>query len=154
MKYVNTAVVFQEIPNEISLAINISNCPCHCPGCHSKFLWSDSGKELNEKELSSLINSCSDDITCVSFMGGDAEPQTINELAKYIKEHFPKFKTAWYSGRIRLSSKVDLNNLDYLKLGPYLAHLGPINSKTTNQRLYQITEGNKLNDITSFFWKK
>ena len=35
LKYVNTAVVFQEIPDEVTLAINISGCPCRCPGCHS-----------------------------------------------------------------------------------------------------------------------
>ena len=34
LKYVNTGIVFQEIPDEVTLAINISGCPCHCPGCH------------------------------------------------------------------------------------------------------------------------
>ena len=43
MKYVNESVVFAEIPDEVTLAINISNCPCRCPGCHSKFLWGDIG---------------------------------------------------------------------------------------------------------------
>ena len=38
LKYVNTGVVFQEIPDEVTLAINISNCPCHCPGCHSHYV--------------------------------------------------------------------------------------------------------------------
>lgn len=27
MKYVDTKIVFQELPNEITLAINISGCP-------------------------------------------------------------------------------------------------------------------------------
>ena len=43
LKYVNTGVVFQEIPDEVTLAINISNCPCRCPGCHSHYLWEDIG---------------------------------------------------------------------------------------------------------------
>lgn len=30
LKYVNTGIVFQEIPDETTLAINISNCPCAC----------------------------------------------------------------------------------------------------------------------------
>ena len=46
LKYVNSSVVFQEIPDEVTLAINISNCPCHCPGCHSKYLWEDIGLPL------------------------------------------------------------------------------------------------------------
>ena len=41
IKYYNAMVVFEEIPNEITLAINITNCPCHCKGCHSQFLWED-----------------------------------------------------------------------------------------------------------------
>lgn len=39
LKYVNTDIVFQEFPDEVTLAINLSNCPCHCPGCHSSYLW-------------------------------------------------------------------------------------------------------------------
>ena len=55
IKYYNSMVVFEEIPNEITLAINITNCPCHCKGCHSKFLWEDIGTELTFEELDRLI---------------------------------------------------------------------------------------------------
>ena len=48
-------VVFEEIPDEITLAINITNCPCKCPGCHSKFLWDDNGTELTVEVLHKLI---------------------------------------------------------------------------------------------------
>ena len=41
MKYVDTKIVFQELPNEITLAINISGCPCACIGCHSSYLSQD-----------------------------------------------------------------------------------------------------------------
>ena len=43
LKYVNTGVVFQEIPDEVTLAVNLSGCPCRCPGCHSRYLWQDVG---------------------------------------------------------------------------------------------------------------
>lgn len=43
MKYVDTKIVFQELPNEITLAINISGCPCACIGCHSSYLSQDIG---------------------------------------------------------------------------------------------------------------
>ena len=36
LKYANFDIVFQEVPEEVTLAINISNCPNQCPGCHSK----------------------------------------------------------------------------------------------------------------------
>ena len=56
MKYLNTAITFREFPDEISLCINITNCPFHCSGCHSPELWKDVGKELTIDELLNLIN--------------------------------------------------------------------------------------------------
>ena len=44
LKYANFDIVFQEVPEEVTLAINISNCPNQCPGCHSKYLWENKGK--------------------------------------------------------------------------------------------------------------
>ncbi|SHF88735.1 hypothetical protein SAMN05444364_11530 [Prevotella scopos JCM 17725] len=45
LRYINTDIVFQEFPDEVTLAINISGCPCRCPACHSQFLWAN--KEMN-----------------------------------------------------------------------------------------------------------
>ena len=56
MKYVDTLVSFAEFPKEISLCINISNCPCHCKGCHSSYLAEDIGEVLNKDYLFELIN--------------------------------------------------------------------------------------------------
>lgn len=156
LKYINSDIVFQEIPDEVTLAINISNCPCRCPGCHSKFLWADIGTELTEKEIDGFINEYGRNITCISFMGGDAEPAEVNRLAAYIKSNNPTMKTAWYTGRTIISSSIDLCSLDYIKVGPYIKHLGPLKNPKTNQRLYRINhqEDNRQEDITSRFWKK
>ena len=43
LKYVNYDIVFQEFPDEVTLAINLSLCPVCCPGCHSQFLQTDVG---------------------------------------------------------------------------------------------------------------
>ena len=56
---------------------------------------------------------------------------------------------------------INLSNFNYVKLGPYIEELGPLNSKTTNQRFYKVesvgyedgTTGYELNDITYKFWK-
>ena len=160
LKYVNTKVTFAEVPNEISLCINISNCPCACKGCHSSYLAEDIGEELNNLSLKELISN-NKGITCVSFMGGDSSPLDINNLAKLIKEVFPKLKVAWYSGRQELSKDIDLENFDFVKLGPYIEELGPLNNKTTNQKFYIVEKlycGNDnykydLKDITYRFWK-
>ena len=76
MKYVDTKVVFSEIPDEITLAINISGCPVKCSGCHSKYLWEDVGEPLNSDSLHHLIENHKG-ITCVAFMGGDSSPYKI-----------------------------------------------------------------------------
>lgn len=151
MKYVNTGVVFQEIPDEVTLSINISNCPCHCPGCHSRYLWQDIGEELTTDVIDSFVRDYGTDITCICFMGGDADPAYVNYLAKYIHQHYPQYKVAWYSGRIRIPSSVCRNDFDYIKVGPYIAHLGALKSPTTNQRLYKRV-GESFESITSKFW--
>ena len=106
------------------------------------------GSELTTDTIDSFMKEYGSDITCIAFMGGDAEPKTIDMLSAYIHRTYPAIKTAWYSGRTQLSPHIDKSNLDYYKLGPYLRHLGPLNSPTTNQRLYRKTEGAAWEDIT------
>lgn len=154
LKYVNTGIVFQEIPDEVALSINLSRCPCHCPGCHSQYLAEDIGEPLTPDVLDRFVEEYGKDITCFAFMGGDAEPEYVDELARYMHTAHPQFKVAWYSGRTVISRNVDCNDFDYIKIGPYIAHLGPLNSKTTNQRLYKRVGDNQLEDITARFWKK
>lgn len=151
LKYVDTKVVFAEIPDEITLAINISGCPCNCKGCHSSYLAKDIGEPLDLQHLTNLIDS-NKGISCVCIMGGDANPSEVDDIAQDIKEYYPKLKVGWYSGRQELSKDIELGNFDYIKLGPYIEEFGPLNSKTTNQRFYKVSDG-ELVDITSKFWK-
>ena len=51
LKFVDIKIVFQEIPDEISMAFNISGCPIHCPDCHSKYLWKNTGTKLDLNEV-------------------------------------------------------------------------------------------------------
>lgn len=154
LKYVNTGIVFQEIPDEVTLAINISNCPCRCPGCHSRYLWEDVGLPLDAAAIDDFVVQYGKDITCIAFMGGDGDPKGVNLLAQYIHEEHPQYHVAWYSGRIRIPSVVNKRDFDYIKIGPYIKHLGPLKSPTTNQRLYRQTESGDFEDITAHFWKK
>jgi anaerobic ribonucleoside-triphosphate reductase activating protein len=154
LKYVNTGIVFQEIPDEVTLAINISGCPCHCPGCHSHYLWEDIGLPLNTDAIDAFIDQYGRNITCIAFMGGDGDPKGVDMLAQYIHEEHPQYKVAWYSGRVRITSAVNKSDFDYIKVGPYLKHLGPLKSTTTNQRLYRQNDTGEFEDITSRFWRK
>jgi len=154
LKYVNTDIVFQEIPDEVTLAINISGCPCHCPGCHSRYLWDDIGLPLDPNAIDDFVSKFGDDITCIAFMGGDADPLGVNMLAQYIHEEHQPLKVAWYSGRIRVPRGVKQTDFDYVKVGPYLQHLGPLRQPTTNQRMYRQQPDGTFEDITSRFWRK
>lgn len=159
MKYTGVEITFAEVPDEITLCINISNCPCHCTGCHSPYLAEDIGEELTEDSLHKLISS-NEGITCVAFMGGDSNPKEVDRLADIVQVCYG-LKAAWYSGVQILNKDIHIWNFSYIKLGPYIEELGPLNSKTTNQRMYKVvytyyddgTSGYELEDITNKFWK-
>lgn len=148
LKYVDYDIVFQEIPDEVSLAINLSNCPHRCVGCHSPHLRDDIGDELSETALSELIHKYEKSITCVCFMGGDAAPDRLCQLATFIRGKWDgKIKTAWYSGNNSLKNEKYTHFFDFIKLGEYVESLGGLNKNTTNQRLYRINN-EQMYDIT------
>ena len=154
IKYVDTLIGFREIPNEITLCINISNCPNNCPGCHSSWLLKDEGTPLTYIELKSLIKK-NKGITCICFMGGDKEPWEIQRLAKLIKEDYD-IKVGWYSGKDKMWEGINLIYFDYIKIGSYKKEFGPLYNPTTNQILYKVihTEvSTVIMDITNLFWK-
>lgn len=156
LKYVDTKVTFSEIPDEITLCINISNCPCHCKGCHSSYLAEDIGEPLTVSELKNLIQK-NEGITCIAFMGGDSDPLEIDNLARWVQIFMHhKYKVAWYSGRQELSKDINLKWFDFIKLGPYVEELGPLNKRTTNQVFYCINHGSDdmMMNITHLFWKQ
>ena len=152
LKYVDAKVVFAEVPDEVTLAINISNCPCHCKNCHSSYLAQDIGTELTFNEVRKLIKK-NGGISCIAFMGGDSEPKRIDALTSFVTNHY-QLKVAWYSGRQELADIVarQLQWFDFIKLGPYKEEFGPLNSKTTNQRFYKVN-GKELVDITYKFYR-
>lgn len=154
LKYLNTGIVFQEIPDEVTLSINITRCPCRCPGCHSQYLWEDLGQPLTPTSLDELVSDYKGEITCVCFMGGDAEPSYVATLARHLHREHKELKVAWYSGRQQFPAALCKTDFDYVKLGPYIEHLGSLKERTTNQRLYKRAVNDDFTDITSMFWKK
>ena len=136
LKYLNTQVTFSEVPDEITLCINITGCKVGCRGCHSPYLAEDIGEELTNDSLHKLISS-NEGITCVAFMGGDSNPKEVDRLADIVQVCYG-LKAAWYSGVQILNKDIHIWNFSYIKLGPYIEELGPLNSKTTNQKFYQV----------------
>ena len=158
LKVASFDIVFQEIPGEVTLALNLSGCPCHCPGCHSQHLWEDIGEPLTNELLGGLVERYQGLITCVCFMGGDAAPEEVLRWAQSVKQlatTSSPLRTAWYSGRPTTpeTAPISLAVFDYVKFGPYIEELGGLKSEKTNQRLYKRV-GETWEDITSSFWRK
>ncbi|MBO4362126.1 MAG: 4Fe-4S cluster-binding domain-containing protein [Paludibacteraceae bacterium] len=141
-------IVFQEVPNETTLALNISDCPHHCPGCHSSYLWQPVGDVLTTEWLQSMLERYPY-LTCVSIQGGDRDYHEVEHYAAWIKQH--GFKSCWYTGFAKLPDDLRLNCFDFIKVGPYIEALGGLRSKTTNQRFYRVADG-ALHDMTDVFW--
>lgn len=151
MKSVNETICFAEIPDETSLSFSISNCPNQCEGCHSPWLREDVGRDV-DKILVEKLERHKDLITCILFFGGDddRQKQELKEALAVCKAE--GYKTALYSGFDNWPQDDKLLELlDYIKIGRYDFDLGPLTSKTTNQRLYKKSNG-EWEDITYKFW--
>lgn len=153
LKCAGYAIVFEEVPDEVSLAINISGCPHHCEGCHSPYLAEDIGTPLMP-ELISLLNTYQHYITCVCFMGGD---QNIKELRSAFQvTKALGLRVAHYSGsddpKPYMTSLLN-REIDYLKIGHYDKDRGGLESPNTNQRFYDFRSG-QAEDVTWKFQKR
>ena len=152
LRFVNYNIVFQEVPEEVTLAINLSNCPNRCKSCHSPHLQEDIGEQLDNNVLAVLLEKYGDAITCICFMGGDISPKEVEQCAVFVRDRTNgRIKTAWYSGKNCFPQECSLHHFDYVKLGAYKEQLGGLRSTTTNQRFYRIENGEMI-DITEHFW--
>lgn len=153
LKFVNYDIVFSEIPDEVTLAVNISGCPNHCKGCHSPWLWKDSGDILDEVAVCTLLHKYGDTITCFCLMGGDNDPKEVERIARFVHFKSKSIKVGWYSGKSDVPSTVDMGVFQYVKVGGYKEECGSLRSPATNQRLYRIDVDHRKEDITYRFWK-
>lgn len=149
LKYTDYDIVFQEFPDEVTLAINLSLCPNRCKGCHSPQLQQDIGHELTTDVIDRLIEKYGEAITCIGLMGGDNDLDAVAKTAEHICKTTDK-KVGWYSGREKLNSDFPIRWFSYIKLGPYVEALGGLKSPQTNQRLYKIYDKHFI-DITHPF---
>ena len=117
LKYLSYGIVCQEVPEEVSLVINISGCPYKCKGCHSDYLWEYKGNYISN-DIDKIINEYKDLFSCICFMGGNQNPNEMIKLLSHIK--LLGYKTCLYSGCNNFNElKVFLPYLDWLKYGSY-----------------------------------
>lgn len=140
-------IVFQEVPGETSIALAVCGCPKNCPGCS----WKVDGKlpegfEFTLDDLSRLLDKEDPLVDCVLFLGGEWEADIVSYL-ELVQDR--GLKTCLYTGELSVCSEI-LNNLNYIKTGPYIVGLGGLDNPNTNQKLINLDTGE---DITYKFWQ-
>lgn len=139
------SIVFQEVPNEISLCFSITGCKVGCKGCHSTELWHEkNGIALTENNFIKWLKKYQGLISCVVFFGGEWQPKALIEKLIIAKSY--GLKTCLYSGE----KYIDINiseHLNFLKTGAWHEKLGGLNSTITNQIFRNVITGEKLNHL-------
>lgn len=142
LKYLGYSIALQEVPNEISLVINVSGCPHKCEGCHSQYLWEYEGNYIAD-DFNNILSFYNGMITCVCFMGGEQNVDELESYLKYVKEY--GLKTCLYSGCDSIEEiAILLPYLDWVKIGRYIEALRTDNNiqygiklATSNQKIYK-----------------
>ena len=143
LKVYDSAVTFSEFPDEITLCVNISNCPGYCDGCSEPWLLKDIGEELTNEKIDALINEHKD-ITVFGLMGGDNDHNDVVRVVNYIHTKYPQLKVGMYSGRDYMSMKL-LEVLDLYKIGRFIMPKGPVEEwHKTNNGVLQFPWSNQL----------
>ena len=150
LRYSSYDIVLQEVPNEISLCFTITGCPLGCEGCHSEYIWDGSkGCALTNEGLEQLLSKYEDMISCVLFMGGEWQVETLLSFIFQVK--CKRLKAALYTGlnlkQVQRKYPELLGCLDYIKTGKWLPKLGGLDSPTTNQEFLNLQTGEVMNKV-------
>ena len=142
LKVYDVAVTMSEFPDEITLCVNISNCPGYCDGCSEPWLLQDIGEELTNEKIDELIEE-HPGISVFGLMGGDSDHDDVVRIANYVHEKH-HLKVGMYSGREYMSTKL-LNCLDLYKIGRFILPKGPVEEwHQTNNGVLQFPWSNQL----------
>ncbi|NBI59464.1 hypothetical protein D3Z53_15675 [Lachnospiraceae bacterium] len=154
LRYIEFGLSHIEVPGEAALCIYISGCQNHCPDCHYPELQSPYEGEILKIYFDSILDLYCTQTTCICFMGeGEDSEDTRQELVSYTKRsHSRGFKCCLYSGK-DTNIETWMQAFDYIKTGSYKKEQGALNSRTTNQRMYEKVDDIYI-DITNIFWKE
>ena len=143
MNYYRFQIAFQEVPNEISLCFLICGCPLKCKGCHSPFLFKkENGECLTDEIYISVLEKYKNYATCVLFMGGEWESEELIHKLQLAKAHH--YNTCLYTGLDKVEQNI-MNELTWLKTGPWIESLGGLTNEKTNQVFRNVKTNEKLN---------
>lgn len=135
-------VTMNEIPDKISLVINLGKCECHCKGCHSDYLWDTyECDEQTPEELLSLIKSYKSVTNTVLFMGGNRNHMDFEEFAETVLKPLHNlginigiYLGAWDAMDLFTACKY----CRWVKVGAYREELGGLDNPDTNQLFLEV----------------
>ena len=159
LKVFDSAVTMSEFPDEITLCVNISNCPGTCEECSEPWLREDVGEELTEEKIDSLIAE-HPGITVFGLMGGDSDHKDVIRIANYVHRAHPGMKVGMYSGRDFINLEL-AQVLDLYKIGRWIPpkgdksewlkkSWGPLQFPNSNQLLFEKVGHFMLNTTDKF----
>jgi len=136
-------ILFQEVPDEVSLGFTVMGCQLRCKGCHSTDTWSEyGGSPLTAETFRTYLKQYVDYISCVIFFGGEWQAEKLIEMLDI--SHDFKLKTCLYTGLNQVPEKI-IKRLTFLKTGPWIRELGGLDQATTNQKFIEVSSNRILN---------
>lgn len=141
MKISSIETSFLDYPNHTSMLVFMTGCKLNCKGCHNPQLQDpNAGVEVNIKTLRQELLKrplCS----AVLFTGGDPLFQ-LDALIGACRGFYGIAKIGVYTGQpIDVVPQELLNYINFLKTEPYIEKLGGLSSSTTNQKCWDVVNG-------------
>ena len=137
-----------EVPNRVSLIFNLSKCPLRCKGCHSPELRQAIGEPLTVEVFQKYLQKYDGLVNCICFMGGDlrGDEDHFVQLLEVCQEK--NIEVCIYTGLTEVFVPAKIKSLvRFLKVGPYSASRGGLESVETNQIFLDLYTGKKLNHL-------
>ena len=134
-------IVFQEVPDHISICFQVTGCHLRCDGCHSPEMWDyKNGSLLDIKRYLDILRKYKGYADCVLFMGGDnwVGSQRLSEYCQIAQKE--GFKTCLYSGYDEVQPYIR-KYLNFQKTGRYIKERGGLDKPDTNQKFINLDTG-------------
>lgn len=133
------------VPGEISLIIPLAGCGNSCKGCHSPhYQNAENGVLFSKEVVDSLYTQYCENITCIVFFNDFPDYSIVKEVSKDIP-------LGVFLGNDTVNMRILGRYFRYVKYGSYIEGKGGLDSKDTNQILFDTTV-NK--DITYLYRSK
>lgn len=124
-----------------------------CVDCHYPELQQPDYGDSLANHYTAIVDLYIRQATCICFLGegscSEDEREELQRYAAFARER--GLKTCLYSGR-DVDIEPWMHVFDYVKVGSYKPAYGPLNSSSTNQKMYR-KEGSAFVNITSVFWR-